>query len=498
MALKLKNNAVTTLSLAMSATDLQIKVSDPSVFPTLDADDYFYATIVNKDDDTIYEIVKVTDITSDTLTMDRGVEGTTALSWNADDIIEQRATAQTLYDLSPYVPVQREYIDELVLVIGAGSILNTSTSIAQYNKRLAPKLIEMWDSYYGAVVRNTIVEVSTGTVMADDIQFATLDDIATWVSNNVSSNSSGVVMKVYERVDPEVPTMTRMFGQNRFFSAMRGKRRYTSTVKYASNSRLPTTLFRDMVNRAHSISAPDDVLTKKVTWISNSKKNVYTTLHANVTINMAYTNGGGDRAYYDTTSSSYGVLSNGEEDFKRSAGAPFVASMGQNSGSVAFYSLTDNNQILNDYTSDVLVYPVQGVVNSNRKAIVVKPIGMDTFVMETPNWSLYTLEAVAYNDVTQSAVNIKSFSSMSDFVYSSDDPATGKMRIDKVNFLGLMASVTQSHDNANYSDYVSFNTIRFRLRDKATGKVGKLSRFGIVYDNAHRINTFRFMVKNFD
>jgi len=53
MAIKLKNNALTTLALGMNTTDIQLKVSDPSVFPSLASGDWFYATIISQVDDTL-------------------------------------------------------------------------------------------------------------------------------------------------------------------------------------------------------------------------------------------------------------------------------------------------------------------------------------------------------------------------------------------------------------------------------------------------------------
>jgi hypothetical protein len=219
-------------------------------------------------------------------------------------------------------------------------------------------------------------------------------------------------------------------------------------------------------------------------------------LHHDVVINHIANNGGDHRVYYDTNDSSYHTLSNGEENFKVE-NRPVVASL-TTSVNVLMSQPKPYNDIFTDDTSKVLVYPLHGENNTNRKSIMIKPIGMDSFVIEYPDFNKYVLELVAYNDIIQNGVKIREIKSYSDFYSADSDIDSGKIRIDKTNFLSIMASVTQAHDTNHYHNTVTFNTVRFRLRDKNTGAIGKLSRFGIVYENLHQYNTFRFMIKNFD
>ncbi|WP_082728018.1 hypothetical protein [Burkholderia mayonis] len=101
MALKLTNNAVSTLASALtaSATSLAVMPGDGAKYPALGAGDWFPLTVVKSDGS--FEIMRCTAIATDTLTVARAQEGTVALAFNAGDRVELRWTArafQTLWD----------------------------------------------------------------------------------------------------------------------------------------------------------------------------------------------------------------------------------------------------------------------------------------------------------------------------------------------------------------------------------------------------------------
>ena len=90
MAVVFKNNANTVLASDITSTATSISVLSGSVFPSLSAGEYFLCTL---DDDTNNEIVKVTAISGNTLTVERAQEGTTARAFSTSDTIESRVTA---------------------------------------------------------------------------------------------------------------------------------------------------------------------------------------------------------------------------------------------------------------------------------------------------------------------------------------------------------------------------------------------------------------------
>ena len=102
MGVILKNNAVSTITTAISASDVGLAVAagTGTLFPTLGASDYFYATLVSAGG--TYEVIKVTARVGDTMTIVRAQEGTTAQSFTSGSRIEVRVTAASIQDMLDY------------------------------------------------------------------------------------------------------------------------------------------------------------------------------------------------------------------------------------------------------------------------------------------------------------------------------------------------------------------------------------------------------------
>ena len=88
------NNAATTLasSILVGATSLTVASGQGALFPTLAGGAYFYCTLSNTAGTTI-EIVKVTARSTDTFTIVRAQDNTTASAFSAGDKVELRLTA---------------------------------------------------------------------------------------------------------------------------------------------------------------------------------------------------------------------------------------------------------------------------------------------------------------------------------------------------------------------------------------------------------------------
>jgi hypothetical protein len=102
MGVILKNNATSTITTAISASDVGLAVAagTGSLFPTLGASDYFYATLVSSSG--TYEVIKVTARVSDTMVIVRAQEGTTAQSFASGSRFELRVTAASIQDMLDY------------------------------------------------------------------------------------------------------------------------------------------------------------------------------------------------------------------------------------------------------------------------------------------------------------------------------------------------------------------------------------------------------------
>ena len=98
MSVKFSNNAKTTLSSSIASSATSIAVADASVFPSISGSEYFYVTFEDLSGNV--EIVKVTGVSSNTLTVTRGQESTTARSFSSGDKAENRLTAGGLNDVA--------------------------------------------------------------------------------------------------------------------------------------------------------------------------------------------------------------------------------------------------------------------------------------------------------------------------------------------------------------------------------------------------------------
>ncbi len=93
MGIVFKNNAKTTLASNLSNSATSASVTDGSVFPSLGAGEFF---IVTFDDGTNNEVCKCTARSSNTLTIVRAQEGSSARAFNSGDGAEGRVTAGVL------------------------------------------------------------------------------------------------------------------------------------------------------------------------------------------------------------------------------------------------------------------------------------------------------------------------------------------------------------------------------------------------------------------
>lgn len=97
MTVILKNNAVSTLATAISASDTGIVVASGAQFPAPSGGDYFYATLVSPAGTT--EVVKVTARVSNSMTVVRAQDGSSAASFAAGSLVEMRVNAASIRDL---------------------------------------------------------------------------------------------------------------------------------------------------------------------------------------------------------------------------------------------------------------------------------------------------------------------------------------------------------------------------------------------------------------
>ena len=96
---KVTNNAFGTLasSISSSATTIALDSGQGARFPTLSSPDYFYGTLIDTANN--LEIVKVTARSTDSLTVTRAQDNTSARAFSTGDRFELRPTAKLFEDI---------------------------------------------------------------------------------------------------------------------------------------------------------------------------------------------------------------------------------------------------------------------------------------------------------------------------------------------------------------------------------------------------------------
>ena len=107
MAVVFSNNAVTTLAAGIDAAVTSVTVQDGSVFPALVGSNYTYVTFENLLGET--EIVKVTAISGNTLTVVRAQDNTTARAFSSASKCELRLTAALLNEVAAQADTDTVY-----------------------------------------------------------------------------------------------------------------------------------------------------------------------------------------------------------------------------------------------------------------------------------------------------------------------------------------------------------------------------------------------------
>lgn len=99
MSVLYSNNASSKLSASItnSTTSFSVTAGTGALFPSITGSDFFYATLVDASNN--IEIVKVTARSTDTFTVARAQDGTSARAWSANDTVELRITKAMLDQL---------------------------------------------------------------------------------------------------------------------------------------------------------------------------------------------------------------------------------------------------------------------------------------------------------------------------------------------------------------------------------------------------------------
>ncbi len=133
------NNFSTTLNGAILNSDLSAVLTSSTGLPTLSGGDFYYLTLVSG---STVEIIKVTARTSNTITIVRAQESTSAVGWASGSIISLRATANSL-DRKQDIAADTVTVatGDLVVIQDISDSNNTARVTAQSIANLAPSTV---------------------------------------------------------------------------------------------------------------------------------------------------------------------------------------------------------------------------------------------------------------------------------------------------------------------------------------------------------------------
>ena len=177
MTVKFTNNASTTVGTGINASATSLTVASASSFPSLSgADDYCYLTIQGATNST-REVVKATALSSNTFTIVRAQDNTSAGTWAAGDVVELRMTAALLTDVIDaatvegvktnyqYTPTAGQTVFSGADNASATMIINQAALVSVYMNGV--RLVQGTD--YSVSSANNTVTLGIGATTADII-----------------------------------------------------------------------------------------------------------------------------------------------------------------------------------------------------------------------------------------------------------------------------------------------------------------------------------------
>lgn len=354
--------------------------------------------------------------------------------------------------------------------------------------------------YFG---KSTFRYVRPSDGYTQELSFANKTALVSWVNNNLSNNGSAFTesgyFEVFDKFDDDIPQLENVNGTNTLFhsiksSSYKAKRKAMVTGVWVGGRTFLASVFNTIHGTSFTATTLNTSGQAEVVWFPGHYYNYNKPLHYlsnNYTTNITKIGYNSTRKCYNTTSTSFETVSSAtDEDWEvmKHYGVTYDGT------TFRYYDLSINSA-KNNYKGDVLrgyeyciVYGLQSKTNTNKKSIFVKPVGINSIIIDYIDFSKYELEVMANNGHGLGKYNIIKL--ITSAPYSQD---LGGWRT-KLLFNDLLPVMKKSY--TTFNDSIE---IFLRLRDKTTKKVGKLSSFKIILkENRKTESTFYvgFDIKN--
>lgn len=305
-------------------------------------------------------------------------------------------------------------------------------------------------------------------------------------------------IRVYDIIDPEIPKLDKIYGNNTFYSMLKGKSRYKRTV-YTVDGNICNwsqlgPWFEDLCNAnigfgpGHSYSLGDE----KALWFSRTQTKMYGMPPSGFSCDIAV-NGG--RRIWNWGASDFDPIPvvTGYHNSPIS-GDPLLfcnLSLANWSSFWEFHNGVSTSflqQMMSHEYSTLALYALQSNADSNHRAILIKPYGIDTVGLNWFNMSDYDLY-IFHNRKHSSPIIRGPITGFGMRSMSNDLVWIDKRQWRPPNWGGL-----RSRPNMNGVGQGRWTT-QFFLRSRVDGKVSPLTRAKIVMTQRHHDAPFKFEVR---
>ncbi len=392
------------------------------------------------------------------------------------------------------------YIDTLPIAIGKYPMGNIVGLAKRY---LAYMETQGIDSFVANHKTRVFKKVNaTGVYSSEDFQFTTLAEIETYVNSNFANDGSDFTENGYvlffDTIISSIPTITNASAVNSIFNSFAdgAYKSHNQTAKFCDFfDATMATVFNALHGTALTSGDFGNSTARSSFWLPRNYK-LYNKPYIHFSswkTHIEFNGINGQRYYHDGV--SFSQATGADNDWEVSG--CYMATFDSDGNLNDIYNFDSSSErfafakhIIESKLRYISFYGLYSRNNSARKSVIIKPVGIDQITMMMFDKNKYDLQVVSRGN-TDNAIYEHNLS----IGGSHEDAGSNRIR---VNIQDWMIRYTNMSKRGLTTR--GLPDLYFRLKDKTTGEVGKLSDFYI-----HTINkgncgngqtTFGFVIKN--